>query len=332
MSSFSAPVVFTRCDHLAVFAVDGADASTFLQSQLTQDVTSVSSTQAALAGFCTAQGRLWASMLLTQTTEPEGFLAVASSDLIESFLKRLRMFVLRSKVTIDLVPQTQVYGVEISASEVKPLSDLLGVSLPQTPWASVTTSLGVWINIPAANDHQSVRILWLASTQQFDQLTGKLGEHAQILPSSNAWRVQDIKAGLAWVEQATQDLFIAQTLNLDLIGGVSFTKGCYPGQEVIARAHYRGTVKRRMHLAHIDASGVDLKPGMDVFEATEPDNPIGRLINVAKEDQGTETTPDLTWVLFEAPFKSLGAAPLRAGSSSGPELKTQPLPYEVAAQ
>ncbi|MCD8505167.1 MAG: folate-binding protein [Burkholderiaceae bacterium] len=331
MSSFSAPVILTRCDHLAVFAADGIDASTFLQSQLTQDVASVSPEKAAMAGFCTAQGRLWASMLLTQTTEPEGFRGVVSSDLMESFLKRLRMFVLRSKVAINPMSQTQVYGLEISANDLEPMSALLGLPLPPTPWASVTSPLGTWLNMPGGKDYRGIRCLWLASTDQFDQLLSKLGEHAQLLASANAWRVQDIKAGLPWVEQATQDLFIAQTLNLDLIGGVSFTKGCYPGQEVIARAHYRGTVKRRMHMASITGTGADLKPGMDVFEASEPDNPVGRLISVAQDDQVNETANGLTWVLFEAPFKSLDSGSLRAGSNAGPELSTQLLPYEMTA-
>lgn len=327
MSSFSTPVLLTRCQHLTTFCASGADARTFLQAQLTQDLTKVSSQNAALAGFCTAQGRLWASMLLAQNANDQAFIGIVSADLVETFLKRLRMFVLRSKVAIEPAPVNLVYGVQLALSDLASLSSLVGGDLPATTWASTSVAGGLWIRIPSTiND--SVRLLWVANPVQFDDLVKALDSQAQQLATSNDWQVQDIKAGLAWVQASTQDLFIAQTLNLDLIGGVSFTKGCYPGQEVIARAHYRGTVKRRMHLAKIASAESSLHAGMDVFDADEPENPVGRLINVAQEanDSGH------TWVLFEAPFKTLAGEPLRAGSADGAALVLQPLPYEVIEQ
>lgn len=334
MSSFTAPVFLTHCEHLAVFSVTGADATAFLQSQLTQDVSTVSPERAALAGFCTAQGRLWASMVLT-LNQNAGYIGVASSDLMDSFLKRLRMFVLRSKVTIDAPADTQVYGVEIASVDLAALTDLVGVELPQETWGSQASSDGVWVKLPLTSDSSQTRWLWMASPKQFEGLSvslGSLGSQAQVQPSFAHWQAQDIMAGLPWVEASTQDLFIAQTLNLDLIGAISFTKGCYPGQEVVARAHYRGTVKRRMHPARIQGLAMELKAGMDVFEATDAENPVGRLINVAHVDRAFDARMDGTWVLFEAPFKSLEANSLRAGSVTGPELLLQPLPYAVAPQ
>jgi len=339
MSSFTTPVLLTHCQHLAVFCASGADTTTFLQSQLTQDIGLVSPTQSALAGFCTAQGRLWATMLLTQAeqsqdqnqtqSQPQGLtmVGVAAADVMETFLKRLRMFVMRSKVTITASAELKVYGVQLAAGDFGSFASQFTGDIAQEPWASATTPDGTWLKLPSANS-DVVRLLWLTAPAHFDQLIATLGNQAQLLPAPAAWQIQDIQAGLPWVEAASQDLFIGQTLNLDLIGGVSFTKGCYPGQEVIARAHYRGTVKRRMHLATIKADESDVSPGMDIFDANEPDNPVGRLINVADDP----TVTGQIWALFEAPFKALSGSPLRAGSATGPELIELSLPYQIVSQ
>lgn len=323
----SSSIQITACNHFAAFRATGADTRTFLQSQLTQDVTQVSSSQAALAGFCTAQGRLWASMLLTQDTNSDDILGIASADVMDTFLKRLRMFVLRSKVVIEPVANTTVYGVQTSSADLPALSALLGVQLPAQTWGCAATSQGVWTRIASA-DATLARFLCVLEDSQYQEMLAAIGDMAQVQSDAAAWQVQDIQAGLAWVQAATQDLFIAQTLNLDLMQGVSFTKGCYPGQEVIARAHYRGTIKRRMHLATISPSEMALAPAMDIFSADEPDNPVGRLISVAAHPVDPNSKPQ-TWVLFEAPFKALEDAPLHAGSINGPTLTVQPLPYDI---
>ena len=325
MSSSSPKFFVTPCDHLTVFTASGADANSFLQSQLTQDVSIVSPSQSALAGFCTAQGRLWASMLLAQRQAEGEILGVLSTDLAESFLKRLRMFVLRSKVTLGISTDLVVHGVRACTTDMAALSQQAGGNLPASVWSSACLRSGLWIRIPSATE-DSVRFLLLAKSEQIQSVLDNLGDRAHLLQDRELWRAQDIQAGLAWIEAATQDMFIAQTLNLDLVGAVSFTKGCYPGQEVVARAHYRGTIKRRMHLARIDRVTPDVKAGSDVFDPNEPDNPVGRLIQVAVGSDGN--TP--TWVLFEAPFNCLEGDPLRAASASGPPMVMQPLPYEVA--
>lgn len=330
MSNLKHPVVLTQCQHLAAFVVQGDDARSFLQSQLTQDVLAVTAERAALAGFCTAQGRLWASVLLAQQDD-DALLGIASADLMDSFLKRLKMFVLRSKVTINPAPEPKIYGVEIGLDDVPEAATLLASKLPDTPWASQSAPTGLWIKAPAGVDAHVARFLLVADATQFERLATALIGHLEVSPTPQSWQVGDIKAGLAWVESATQDLFIAQTLNLDLIGGVSFTKGCYPGQEVIARAHYRGTVKRRMHLATVTPGNDDIKAGMDLFESGDPDNPVGRLINVATAS-AAQGQPEATWVLFEAPFKSVQTATLHVASADGPALAIKSLPYALGTQ
>src|SRR5690606_22708266 len=134
------------------------------------------------------------------------------------------------------------------------------------------------------------------------------------------WHAADIAAGLPWVQTATQDVFIPQTLNLDLIDGVSFTKGCYPGQEVVARSHYRGTVKRRMAYGLIQApGGIDAGtlPGTDTYNANDPGNPCGRIVNAAQAGESIH-------VLMEVQLADLGHADFRLGQPAGPVIAIKP--------
>jgi folate-binding protein YgfZ len=135
----------------------------------------------------------------------------------------------------------------------------------------------------------------------------------------------DIQAGLPWIEARTQDLFIPQTLNLELIGGVSFTKGCYPGQEIVARSHYRGTVKKRMALGRLVPNCDDAPlPGSDIFDASQPGQACGRLINVSTLEADGKSTQ---WVLFESSFEAYDRQQLRAVDDKGPMIETVALPY-----
>lgn len=336
MSTFSEPVQMIACPHLALFQASGTDTHTFLQSQLTQDMQTITPMHSGLAGYCTAQGRLWASMLLLGN-EDGGVTGLVRADVIQSFLKRLRMFVLRSKVTFETDTPNKVFGMVLRQADQAALSDAFGSELPSSDWSATVTPFGSVIAIPSPDDGYR-RFYLIASEEQHTRIVDALADHAQVIDDANHWQALDLRAGIGWIEAATQDLFIAQTLNLDLLEGVSFTKGCYPGQEVVARAHYRGTVKRRMHLARLDATLDALTAGADVFEAGEPDNPIGRLINVVSQN-------DHALALFEAPFKAIekatdkavikkasdqeGQTSLRVGSAEGPALVLQSLPYRL---
>lgn len=326
MSSFNEPVQIIACPYLAIFTATGPDTVSFLQSQLTQDMQSITPTHAGLAGFCTAQGRLWASMLLLGKPD-DGVIGLVRTDLMESFLKRLRMFVLRSKVTFETDTLAQVHGLVVSREDLPMLSQTINHELPTSDWSVVSTAVGHFVAMPTAEQTHH-RYQLIATAQEHQALMDMLGEQAQRPVDEMGWQALDAQAGIGWIQAATQDLFIAQTLNLDLLDGVSFTKGCYPGQEVVARAHYRGTVKRRMHLARVEGVSQALSAGTDVFEPGEPDNPVGRLISAVPQT-------DHTLVLFEAPFKVLekaGAGPehaLRAGGANGPALQTQTLPYSL---
>lgn len=316
MTSFSG-FVFPLPD-LSVIEARGADAVAFLQGQLTNDVSALDGGRACLAGYCTAKGRLLASMVVWRAESPDdtALRMLVKTDLAEALLKRLSMFVLRAKVKLGLVP-LKIHG----AIPASPLSSghaaqqasgsgvQIGFPPPAAPWTVVHDTHGSWICAPAAEGGAR---WWLISG-------------SQVLPESSAghgspWHVADISAGLPWVQAATQDVFIPQTLNLDLIDGVSFSKGCYPGQEVVARSHYRGTVKRRMvHAVAEAASGIDAAAlaGVDTFDGNRPDAPCGRIVNAATDPDGA------LHVLMEVQLADLDTADFRLESAAGPALQVQ---------
>jgi folate-binding protein YgfZ len=364
-ASLPAAIVIYPLDDLAVFEVAGADALSFLQGQITNDILSLGPEQAKLAGYCTAQGRLLATMVMAAlpdtpaeltglgtpqanlSTQADGqqqdsraptsaLIGLMRQDILAAVLKRLSMFVLRAKVKLNTSTYS-VVGVSVVATEALALSQALGHRLPHTPWQLTATTTGLWICAPAATQQTgaaSLRWWWLASDTQaatcqslkLPSVRGTLGQ----------WHCQDISAGLPWIEASTQDLLIPQTLNLDLIEGVSFTKGCYPGQEIVARSHYRGTVKRRMHLGKLEfPQALSLNAGADIFDAQGSEQACGRVINVASSNsQQTDSANQLgdtgtAYVLFETTFDAIEHNALHLGARDGAPITLLSLPYST---
>lgn len=325
-SSVTNDVTVYPLDSLSVFEAKGPDTLSFLQGQVTNDIVAPGSGQSRLAGYCTAQGRLLATMILGEVPSEDGVTVVRGmirSDILAPVLKRLGMFVLRAKVKLSET-EFGVVGVRATDAGRQTLEAAFQHALPKDPWQTVHTDSGTWIAAPCAESTIS-RWWWVAGEHHLSKLeaTPTCWGYGQ----ANNWDAADIQSGLPWIEARTQDLFIPQTLNLDLIGGVSFTKGCYPGQEIVARSHYRGTVKKRMALGKIQGpDGLELYPGGDIFDATQPEQPCGRMISVA-----TITSEDLVeyWVLFETTFDAFDRQQLRVKDGSGPLLSTIALPYST---
>lgn len=317
---------------LAVISLTGADATTFLQSQLTQDVSALDSDHATLAGYCTARGRLLASLIaVRQGTEPsDGWLLMTKADNALAFAQRLRMFVLRAKVDVT-ISDSAVVGVRIHGSGSAGATgntDVaaghssahqgLGLTLPDpaSPYTVVRHNDEIRICAPGPVGAADTR-WWLLNAPDLDL---EAPDTALL-----AWQADDIAAGLPWVQAATQETFIPQTLNMDLINGVSFTKGCYPGQEVVARSHYRGTIKRRMAYATGTVVGIDSDHdmvGADTFDANNPGRPCGRVINAAR-------VADQIHVLMEVQLSDLDSADFRLGADDGPAVSITTLPYTI---
>ncbi|SAI71121.1 aminomethyl transferase [Bordetella ansorpii] len=309
---------------LRVLAAAGDDALAFLHGQLTQDVTGLPADAARLAGYCTARGRLLATLVMwraAQGAEDDARLyALVRADLAEALQKRLSMFVLRAKAKLSLAALNPA-GVQCDAGQLPGLQAAAGGELPRTAWQRVDRVTGTWIAAPSASG-AALRWWWIASDAQLQQ-AGALG---QLLARAEPalWQAADLAAGLPWIGSATQDLFIPQTVNLELAGGVSFTKGCYPGQEVVARSHYRGTVKRRMAYGQLQGSaGTDQLAGLDVYDAAQPGEPCGRVVDAAGH-AGVS-------LLFETTLSSLPEGDLRLGAPDGPRIEVMPLPYALTA-
>jgi len=321
---------------LAVVAITGADAVSFLQGQLTNDVAALNANTAILAGYCTPKGRLLATLVLWRSsTNPENLFALIKADIAPTVVKRLSMYVLRAKARLTITP-LQVYGLNASTQSVE------GEGLPESPepYTVVHASNNSWIAAPRANDAPA-RWWRVNGTGQWqpEEASGlapglsvpadpaiEATDPSAISPRLSEWQAADIAAGLPWTVQSTQDLFIPQTLNMDLIGGVSFTKGCYPGQEVVARSHYRGTVKRRMAYGTAQHASTDpVAPATDIFDANKPGSPVGRVINIAQTDEQLH-------LLMEVQLADLQTADFRLESADGPAITLQSLPYEIANQ
>ena len=220
-----------RLSRYGLLSVTGEDAREFLHAQLTQDIRSLPADRAALAGWCSAKGRLLATFLVIPG--PQGFLLQLARDLAAPVAKRLAMFVLRSKVKVadesERWAQDGLWDMESTAADVA--------------WSGATGTVRV-------------------GERRYLQLGPLEAMQAAPTAGEEEWTLQEIRAGRPLITAATQDQFVPQMVNLEKLGAVDFQKGCYPGQEIVARAQYRGQVKRRMVQLRAPA-GSDLRPGQE---------------------------------------------------------------------
>ena len=254
---------------LGVIQAQGEDAANFLHNQLTNDVLLLPVGQSRLAAFCSAKGRMQASFVLIKTA-PDTVLLVMSQDLLAQTLKRLSMFVLRAKVKLsDASGQWSLRGL-LGDSARAVLSDA-------APWQTVSAHGAHAVALyPAVLGEANVpRALWLAAADQ-PQPAGP-----EVSPEVWAW--SDVMSGVTLVTQPVFEAFVPQMLNYESVGGVNFKKGCYPGQEVVARSQFRGTLKRRTALVH---SPVALSAGQDFFTPTDPEQPCATVVQSAARPDG----------------------------------------------
>jgi hypothetical protein len=294
----------TPLPHLGVIAVQGDDAASFLQGQLTQDFALLGVSQARLAAYCTAKGRMLASFVGLRNGDGE-FLLVTSHDVLALTLKRLSMFVLRAKAKLrDASPEFQLYGIAGSAAAVT--SDV------REPWSRAQAGSAAVIGLYPADGQ--ARSLWVAPAGQAAPAGTPL--------SHEHWLWGEVRSGVATITAPIVEAFVPQMLNYESVGGVNFKKGCYPGQEVVARSQFRGTLKRRAYLAH---SPEPLQAGQEIFHETDPSQPCGLVAQAAPAPGGG-------WdaiVSMQVALAQQGA--LAAGSPQGAAVRVQPPPYPLLA-
>ena len=237
-----------RLSRYGLLSVQGADAREFLHAQLTNDIRNLPPDHAALAGWCSAKGRLLATFLVIPT--PQGFLLQLARDLAPTVAKRLSMFILRSKVKIADVSDAWVQSGFWNADR----------DLSKVEWKDEAGSVPM-------------------GERRFLRLEPAASASAECKGDEDTWTLQEIRAGRPLITAATQDQFVPQMVNMEKIGGVDFQKGCYPGQEIVARAQYRGQVKRRM--VRLPApQGERLRPGQQFNGGTVVDSAGGELLAV----------------------------------------------------
>jgi len=298
--------------------VEGADASSFLHNLLTNDIDSLPADGARLAGFCSPKGRLLASFLVWR--DSRAIRLMLSADIAAAMQKKLSMFVLRAKAKItDALPQTRLVGLTGAAAGL--LSSQFG-ALPATPYAALHGGLdgnhGTLVRLP---DVAGVsRYLWAAPLSAFESVQNALSSYPQQDPA--AWDWLAIQAGEPRIAAATQEKFVPQMINFEVVGGVNFKKGCYPGQEIVARSQYLGTIKRRALIAHLDQAS-DVGAGAEVFHSADPAQPCGTIVNAATAPDGGVD------YLIEIKLNALAEGSIHLGSATGPSLRFGAVPYAL---
>lgn len=290
-----------------VIRARGADAASFLQGQLTQDMVQMAAFESRPAGYCSPKGRLLASFITCRLADDE-FLLLCSADLLAPTLRRLSMFVLRAKCKLeDATAEYRLSGV-VGASA----PTALGV--PQLLAVGRALPLDGGLLVRLRDVDTAVRHLWLQPAAAVAGTLPPLDEEA--------WRWLEVRSAVPRIVAATVEQFVPQMVNLELVGGVSFSKGCYPGQEIVARSQYRGTLKRRMLPFDVVGEAV---PGQEVFHAGDPSQPAGMVVNSARSPVAAGHSS----VLVEIKLAALDGQAVFLGAPDGPALIATALPYAL---
>ncbi len=288
----------------------GDDARSFLHGQLTQDMLHIAPGQARLAGYCSVKGRLLASFVVWQRGPAELLLA-CSADLLPATLKKLSMYVLRAKCKLsDATADVPLFG--LAGQAAIDAITAMGADAPAAAWQRSGNAGGADIvRLPDAAG--TPRLLWA-------------GSGAPTLPTlaDEAWRWLEVRSGVPRIVAATAEQFVPQMVNLEVVGGVDFHKGCYPGQEIVARSQYRGTLKRRAFL--FDSAGA-AAAGQELFASSDPGQPAGMVAGAAPVPGGGGRY----CVLAETKLAALDSV-LHVGSPDGPQLVPVALPYAFPAE
>lgn len=295
---------------LGLIQATGPEAIHFLHNQLTNDLENLSESSAQLTAYCNPKGRMLADFTIWKTTSAVNLLV--DHTILPMIQKRLNMFILRAQVRLTDLTQSVIPIGLGGQGTLKMMRSLFG-TLPETNYGIRQTENMVCIRLPS-HVHP---IQWLILGQmEFVQSYGNQFEW--VTPAY--WQWTQIQAGIPHITAATQEKFVPQMINWDAIQGVSFNKGCYPGQEVVARSHYLGKLKRRMAIAHIEAEPPAI--GSDIFYKQQA---CGLVVNAAPDPTGGSAC------LVELPLEIQEQGEIRCTDPNGPILQFLPLPYSLPA-
>ena len=303
--------------------VEGPDAANFLQNQLTNSVLGLDKTlpghkaykyQATrLIGYCNPKGRLlasaWIGLFPISHDVEDRFALFISKDIAASIAKRLSMYVLRSKVkVIDVSADWSVTGLYGSDNQITDLT---------------INTHSISLRLPdVLVDEESIARLLIAAPKDCGQ-----SDHDSSAMLC-AWNELEVLSAIPRIVKATQEQFVPQMINFESVAGVDFKKGCYPGQEIVARSQYRGAIKRRLHLAHVIQANCDEDlplPGTELFHSADPGQPAGMVVLSAKSARDSRRID----FQIECKLDALESGEIHLGSIDGPVLKIDPLPYPL---
>jgi folate-binding protein YgfZ len=297
---------------VAVLRVSGPDAEAFLQGQFTNDVAALAPGGTQYSAWCSPKGRVLANFLLRRI-DSATFELLLPAPVLAPIRKRLGMFVLRAKVALDDASAASV-RIGIAGPRALQAVEALGVGAPAMH-RSVSFPGGALCQVPGA------RFVAMVAPESAAPCWDRLAERAR--PAGfECWRWLTVRAGVPVILPATQDQFIPQALNLDALGGVSFQKGCYTGQEIVARTQYLGRLKERTVLAHAEASPI---APTRIFSRSFGNQPCGSVLNAASAPGGG------TDLLAVCQVAASASGDLRLGAPDGVPLSLLPLPYELPA-
>lgn len=289
---------------VGMLEVTGDDARAFLHAQLTSDIAGLQAGQARYAGWCSAKGRLLASFLVVP--HGGGFLLQLARDLASPMAKRLAMFVLRAKVKVSEASAAWAqFGLWGDGAESR--LSALGLAAPQSDFGVSEAPGTLAVRLAPGRFVVAVQ----AARRDFVLASGDA-------TTEQAWTLEEIRSGRALVTLATQDQFVPQMLDYQLLGAIDFRKGCYPGQEIVARTQYRGQLKRRLVCARVASPA---RAGQDVHASDLAGQVAGTVVNAASVSE------EASELLAVVPIASLEQhAELRLGGADGPLLEVLRLP------
>ncbi|NDP47705.1 MAG: folate-binding protein YgfZ [Sulfuriferula multivorans] len=295
---------------LGVIAFRGDETAPFLQGQLTNDVRALHADAAQWSGYCSPKGRLLGNFLMWR--QGEDTCLQLSGDILASVHKRLSMFIMRAKVQARDASDETVRLVVAGKQAMAAVTAAMG-AVPEAAMQTIAVEIGQVIRVG-----EDKFVLSIAPERAADVWVSL---HSSATPvGAPVWDWVRLNAGIPMIVSATQEQFVPQMVNLEVIGGVNFQKGCYPGQEIVARSQYLGKIKRRMFLAHVNAEAA---PGDSLYSADFEGQTTGTVVNAAPAPSGGFD------VLVVSQVESANTQTLHLKAADGPALSLKPLPYAM---
>jgi folate-binding protein YgfZ len=305
--------LFCDLSHFGIIAAYGDDATEFLQAQFTNDINLVDETHSQLSALCSPKGRMLCNFRIFRREQT--YYLLLPYELLEAALSRLRMFVLRSKVTLEDASDALI-GIGTSGNKmIEHLGDIVG-KLPENTDEAIEYKDYTIIRVAGVIPRYEIYGL----LEPMKKLWQALDVHATPV-GANVWELLNIQAGIPVITAASIDAYVPQMANMHLINGVSFTKGCYPGQEIVARMHYLGKLKRRMYRIGFDAHDIPATGTPLVTETSTESQDIGAILSAQQNPDGNYEA------LAVIQVNDAENSKLMLGDAKGPEVTVLDLPY-----